>query len=224
MAGATGSLRRKSLTLGPLAANCHLLFTRGDGRAVVCDPGSEPEAIIETVESLGLTVEAFFLTHAHIDHIGALAALKREFPAAPVYLHAEELAWLEDPVLNGAEWLGLPFEPVSGALPWPESHSVEALGRTFRLFHSPGHSPGSTVIYSQADDLAVGGDVLFRGSIGRTDLPGGDPRAMSKSLRALADELPPGTLFLTGHGPETTLAVELLENPYVKLASGGSAV
>lgn len=216
------SLRIESHPVGEISANCHMLFEDSTGELVIVDPGGEADRVLERVEAHAPSRTTIWLTHGHIDHIGAAAEVAR-VTSAPVWVHRGDLAMLRDCVASGAHWLGLPFEPVTATDFFEEGTPLQALGRTWRALLCPGHSPGSVVLHCAELDLAIGGDVLFRGSIGRTDLPGGDPRAMSDSIRRLYRELPADTRFLTGHGPDTTLATERTSNPYVRLIMGTAA-
>lgn len=214
-------LSLETLTLGPIGANCHIAWVAGGRDALVVDPGDEADSVLETLGRIGAVNVEVWLTHAHIDHIGAAAAVRRA-TGAKVLVHESEDACLGSADLCGATWLGIPFEPCPSDGFLAEGMTREWLGRTWRFLHVPGHSPGSVLHYSAQDGLAFGGDLIFRGSVGRTDLPGGNPRTMSQSLRRVCTELPPETRLLVGHGPETTIALELASNPYVRLAVGAA--
>jgi len=202
--------------LTPLASNCYILHEEETRRAVVVDPGGEAAEILEVIRSKGLQVEAILCTHGHIDHVGANAEVRRA-TGAPIAIHQADAAMLTDEVLCGARWCELPFEthqhdvvlepgkPVLGPFP-------------FQVHHVPGHSPGCVLLWLPDRGLALGGDLLFEGSIGRTDLPGGDQDAMDESLRRVMALLPDDTTILPGHGRPTTVEQERRSNPFVRAA------
>lgn len=215
-------LRWETLSVGHIAANCHLLHDEDTRGLLVIDPGGDGSWILESIARYaGFTTE-IWLTHAHIDHIGALAEVARQ-TGAPVWVHAAEKDWLTDPALSLASLLNMPMEPWNATGLFQGGEQRRFLGRDWTVHHVPGHSPGSVAFHCAAADLVIAGDVLFRGSVGRTDLPSGDPRVLSRSIRHLYANLPLETRVLCGHGPDTTLAIERENNPYVSLILGGSA-
>jgi hydroxyacylglutathione hydrolase len=199
------------VTVGPFQENSYLLTD--DGHGVLVDPGDEPQRILQMVRLSGATVDAIWLTHAHLDHIGAIAALKREWGSTvPVLLHPADLT-LYRRAARQAEFYGLSVEQP----PDPDGDIAEGMVLTvgsasFVARHTPGHAPGHVVFLS--DRVMIGGDLLFAGSIGRTDLPFSDPEAMEASL-ALVAAFDPETAIYPGHGPPTKLATELAGNPYL---------
>jgi len=194
----------QTLTVGPLQSNCHLAIDTDSGEAVVIDPGADPQRILEALEGAGARCVAIWNTHAHIDHIGANADLRAE-TGADIWVHEDERAWLADPELNLAVWVGIPFDSHEPQHLWKDGDEVEALGRTWRIEHVPGHSPGHVAIICDAEKVAFTGDLLFLGSMGRIDLPGGDRAAMRASLRR-ALEWPDDLKLHVGHGSNGTLA------------------
>lgn len=208
------AVRIESYALGPVMANCYLLYDETSRHGVVIDPGAEPNRVLSRIEELGLQVEAILLTHAHFDHIGAVEPV-REKTGAPLYIHRVEGDWLIDPQKNGSGlWPGM--EPIRcrEADHYLEGgESLTFFGQTFRVLHTPGHSPGS-VTYA-LDGLVVSGDVLFAGSIGRTDLPGGDFDTLMRSIHDQLMVLSEDTRVLPGHGPETTIGREQETNPFL---------
>lgn len=206
-------LRVRTLELAPLATNCYVVSDE-DGRAFIVDPGYEYERVLSAVE--GLAVSHILLTHAHFDHIGGVQAVK-EATGAQVLIHKAEAAWLTDPVLNlsavRSEYV--PW-PVKGPEPdglLEDGDRLELLGREVVALFTPGHSPGHVSFLM--DDVLFGGDLLFAGSVGRTDLPGGDFETLLASIREKLLPLDPSTRVLPGHGPSTTIGAELESNPFL---------
>lgn len=201
-----------ALPNGQFSENCYLLADRSGGRAVMIDPGEEPRLFLAELDTRRLTLEAIWLTHGHIDHIMGVRAVK-EATGAPVLLHPADRG-LYDALPRQAEWMGLALE----APPPPNGDLAEgqelALGpHRFTVRHTPGHSPGSVSFVGAG--VILGGDVLFNGSIGRTDLPGGDFATLLQSIQSVFLVLPDSTTVLSGHGPETTIGVERMTNPFL---------
>jgi hydroxyacylglutathione hydrolase len=198
-------------TVGLLQENCYLLVDEEARRCVLVDPGAEGERLVAAVRASGADLEAVWLTHAHIDHFGGLAAVKRAWDV-PVYLHpADAPLWAV--ASRQAAAYGLPFEappPVDRALSDGETVRVGTL--RFVVVHTPGHAPGHCIF--EGHGIAFAGDLVFAGSVGRTDLPLSDPRAMQVSLERAAT-LPPETVLYPGHGPVTTMGAELRSNPFL---------
>ena len=197
---------------GPFLENCYLVAEPNSTDAVIVDPGDEPEQFLAAAESEGLTIVAIWLTHAHLDHVTGVAAIK-EATGAPIYLHPADRP-LYDGLPEQGRWFGLDV-----AAPPPPDHPLAhggtlELGRTtFRVRHTPGHSPGSVCFVGP--DLVIGGDVLFQGSIGRTDLPGGSHERLIRSIAEELLVLPDATVVYPGHGPETTIGRERRTNPFL---------
>ncbi len=201
----------QSLTVGPFEAECYLVTA---DIVLVIDPGGDATVIEQVLQNAHAPVGAYLLTHGHVDHLSALLALLTRHPA-PVYLHAADAVW----AFTAANQLP-PFYPPPPARPANlvpvHDGQVLHLGEfTVTVIATPGHSPGSVCYHFPDDATLFSGDTLFDGSVGRTDLPGGDGRQLQASLRRLA-ALPPATAIHPGHGPTTTLAEQIRINPFLK--------
>jgi glyoxylase-like metal-dependent hydrolase (beta-lactamase superfamily II) len=201
-----------SRVVGPFHENTYLIVDEDAGDAVVIDPGDEGDEVITMIESGGAPLSAVWLTHAHLDHIGAVSAVRRRFGNVPVYLHP-----LDRPVYDSAskfaELYNLPFEQPDAPDRELKHGDVMRVGSlAFDVIHAPGHSPGHVVFFGNG--ILLGGDVLFAGSIGRTDLPMANPAHMQESLGKLA-VLPPETIVYPGHSDATTIGEELNSNPFL---------
>jgi hydroxyacylglutathione hydrolase len=215
------ALKVLRLVTGDLQENCYLLWQEGSLEAIVFDPGDEAPRINSELKVKSLKVAAFLQTHCHGDHIGALTPLKKIYPDAPLYVHEAEADWLQRPTLNLSYFYG-----VSITGPKPDhlvrhDDKIDVAGLSFRAIHVPGHSPGSTAYYVEqpgGPPHLFGGDVLFQGSIGRTDLPGGEgEEVLVEGIREKLFVLPDETIVHPGHGPDTTIGDEKENNPFCGL-------
>jgi hydroxyacylglutathione hydrolase len=200
------------VTVGPFEENCYLVVDDAAQRAVLIDPGDEPTRIARMVRESGAELEAIWLTHAHIDHIGALAAVKREWDV-PVYMHPAD-GPLFAAGARQAAYYGLDFDqPDPPDRPLADGGRVRVGELEFEVLHTPGHAPGLVVFHGNGVVLA--GDLLFAGSIGRTDLPLSNPADMEASLARVMRELGDDVVVHPGHGPSTTIGRERASNPFV---------
>ena len=203
------------LCVGAFQENCYLVMDTERGVSALIDPGAEGERIVEAVKASGTKLEAIWLTHAHLDHIGGIARVKRTFDV-PVYLHPLDRVVYERGEQSAAAF-GIPFEqPSKPERDLAEGDRMKLGSLTFDVMHLPGHAPGHVLFHGHG--IALVGDLVFRGSIGRTDLPFSNPRDMTTSLERVAT-LPADTEFYPGHGPATTLALELETNPFLNGAA-----
>ena len=210
------------LTVGPVQENCFIARLDGSDRALIFDPGEEAERILGVVDELGLTVEAVLLTHTHFDHVGAVAPVARA-TGAPVYVSQIERPVLAD-IMRYVPFAGFgPYESYEADHTLTGGEHLELAGFGIDVLFTPGHSPGH-VTYSIPSERAVfSGDVLFQGSVGRTDLPGGNWDTLLASIGELVDSLPEDTTVYPGHMGITTLGAERRTNPFLaELAAGGS--
>jgi len=198
---------------GVFAENCYLVIDEKAGECAIVDPGEEAGLILHKLKATGAKPMGIWLTHAHLDHVLGVPQVAAE-TGAPVWLHPADRP-LYDAVPQQAVWFGL---AAPARLPAPDeafTHggTVRVGGLSFAVRHAPGHSPGSVCLV--APGIALGGDVLFAGSIGRTDLPGGDFETLIGSIERELLPLPDGTILYSGHGPETTIGQERRSNPFL---------
>lgn len=199
-------------TVGPFQENSYLVIDEATARGVLVDPGAEPEQLLEMVAASRVTLQAIWLTHAHIDHIGGIVGVKRVHDV-PVFLHPLDRPLFDRGAVQAA-YYGLSFEqPAAPDHALADGDVLELGTLAFRVLHVPGHAPGHVVFVS--GDHMLGGDLLFAGSIGRTDLPFCDPARMEESLERVC-VLPETTAVYPGHGPPTSIGVERATNPYLR--------
>jgi hydroxyacylglutathione hydrolase len=205
----------RMFTVGMVGENCFVLRRDGAERGLVVDPGDEAERILGAIDELGLEIEAILVTHTHFDHIGAVAPVAQA-TGAPVYCPKIEVPVLAD-IMSYVPWPGFgPFESYDADETVEGGERLELAGLRIDVMFVPGHSPGH-VAYSIPDEQALfSGDVLFEGSVGRTDLPGGDWSMLAGSIATLLDTLPPETRVYPGHMGLTTLEREAATNPFLR--------
>ncbi len=197
---------------GQFAQNCLLVGDPDSNAAAIVDPGEEAERFLAELARRGWTLAAIWLTHAHIDHVLGVRAVKQA-TGAPIYLHPLDRP-LYDHVAEQARWFGIRAEsPPPPDIELAAGDTLTVGGASFEVRHTPGHSPGSVSLVGAGG--IIGGDVLFQGSIGRTDLPGGDAETLLRSIHAEFLTLPDETIVYTGHGPHTTVGAERRTNPFL---------
>ncbi|HXV53626.1 MAG TPA: MBL fold metallo-hydrolase [Solirubrobacterales bacterium] len=204
----------RMLTVGQVAENCFIVRRDGSDRGLIIDPGEEAERILHVVDELGIGIDAILVTHTHFDHIGAVAPVARA-TGAPVYCPELEVPVLRD-IMAFVPWPGFgPYESYEADETVAGGEKLELAGFEVEVIFTPGHSPGH-VTYSIRDEAALfSGDVLFQGSVGRVDLPGGDWPTLLESIRTLVDGHPEETTVYPGHMGITTLGAERATNPFL---------
>lgn len=208
-------LRIDVLVVSLFQSNCLLVGREGSGEVIVVDPGDDADSIVEALARRDAVPVLYLLTHGHVDHVNALAAMVRAHPA-PVALHPADAAWAFTPRAAFPPYYGPPEPPPGGiARDLADGQTWTDAGIAYTVIATPGHSPGGVCFHLEADKVLIAGDTLFRGSIGRSDLPGARPADLSRSLdRLLA--LPDDTRVYPGHGPDTTLGREKKTNPFLR--------
>lgn len=209
------SLNRKTFSVPPLGCNCSIIGDPVTKQAVVVDPGGAPERILREVQQMGCTVSHILHTHAHLDHFLASSEIKRATGAA-ICLHQDDLQLWNNLELQ-CRMFGVSYVPALPPDHWLADEERVMLGQLpIVAIHTPGHTPGSISFYLPNDKLVLAGDTLFRGSIGRTDLWGGNYEAIEESIRERLYTLDDTTVVITGHGPETEIGVEKEMNQFVR--------
>lgn len=203
------------LAVGPLQCNCSIFGDEESREALVIDPGDEIEEIEKILTQHGLRVKAIIITHAHIDHIGGAAKLKKR-TGAPVYMNENDLE-LRNQLDVQAGWLGMaPPETPEIDVTVREGDTVALAETDFQVLHTPGHTQGSISLHIPAENKLIAGDTLFRDSIGRTDLPGGDSRQILLSIKEKLLPLDDEITVIPGHGPKTTIGREREMNYFLR--------
>jgi len=211
----------RTFTGGGFGENAYLVLSGPEGPAVVVDPGADAPRMASALAHEGLELSAILLTHAHIDHVEGVPEIRRAAPEVPIWLHAEALA-MYHAMPHQAARFGLELGP----LPEPTDELTHGMRFSFGssaldVRYTPGHAPGHVILVADDESFALAGDVVFSGSIGRTDLPGGDMQRLMKSIREQVLTLPDHTKLYSGHGPPTTVGRERVTNPFLIPHYGG---
>jgi glyoxylase-like metal-dependent hydrolase (beta-lactamase superfamily II) len=201
-------------TTGYIEENCYFASNPATRETVVIDPGDDAPQLIARLKELNAIVVAYLLTHGHVDHVTALAPLAAVFPA-PIYVHPLDAAWCFTAQNALPGFYDAPAKPKGPIVPAVEGPELELAGARWSVVETPGHTPGGICWRLEDDHALFSGDTLFRGSVGRTDLPGGDARTLTRSLRKLA-ALPDNLTVYSGHGEPTTIAHEKKHNYFMQ--------
>ena len=208
------SLDVRKLTVGAIAENCFVIHNEGSGKALIVDPGEEAERILAEVESTGAEVEAILITHCHFDHVGAVAPVAKA-TGAPVYCPEIEVPVLAD-IMSFVPFAGFgPYESYQADETVKGGETLELAGLSLDVVFTPGHSPGHVTYSVRGEEAIFSGDVLFQGSVGRVDLPGGDGPTLMQSIATLLESHSPETTVYPGHMGVTTLGAEQATNPFL---------
>ncbi len=207
-----------NLILGSYETNCYILYEPGQPQGIVIDPGFEPETIIGKLKAIGVKPQYILATHGHGDHIGAIPALKAAYPEAQVLVHAADAPMLEDSSRSFLKAMGSTQAPrADGHL--EEGDEIVCGAIKLRVIHTPGHTAGGVSLLAEDSGCLFAGDTLFNGSVGRTDLPGGNFNQLELSIQGKLYQLPPEFTVYTGHGPATSIGKEKQSNPFVRANS-----
>jgi hydroxyacylglutathione hydrolase len=208
-------LQIQTIVSMPFSENTYVVWADGRTDGLVIDPGTEPDAILDFLADQGLTPAAILNTHGHADHIAGNADLKAAFPAAPLVIGVTDAPLLTDPERNVSRSYGFDLVSPPADQTVREGDTLSFAGIDLEIFDVPGHSPGHVVFLARDAGVVFGGDVLFRGSIGRTDFPGGSFETLAEGIRTKLYVLPAATVVYPGHGPVTTIGQEKKYNPFV---------
>ena len=209
-------LHYHTIPVTPFQQNCSLLWCDQTHAAAVIDPGGDLDEVLAEVQRLGLKLEQIWLTHAHIDHAGAAGELAQQLGLPIIGPHPGDQFWI-DALAQQSQMFGFPQARPFTPTRWLHDGDTVTLGRSsVQVRHCPGHTPGHVVFYSPEIGRAFVGDVLFAGSIGRTDFPQGDHEQLVTSIRERLWPMGDATVFIPGHGPESSFGRERRSNPYVR--------
>ncbi|MBI1336126.1 MAG: MBL fold metallo-hydrolase [Phycisphaera sp.] len=210
-------LHVESFALGQWMTNCYVLHVGArDSACWIVDAGFEPQPLVQYIQSRNLFPGAVMLTHAHLDHIAGLHTIRAHWPEVPIHIHPAERLFLTEPELNLSIMLEEPIVCPHADATLGHGQKIELDGFVFEVRHTPGHSPGGVTFYQSDSHLALVGDALFAGSVGRTDFPTSDPAQLGRSIREQLLTLPDATRVLPGHGPQTTIGRERQSNPWLR--------
>ncbi len=208
------TMEMKVCVVGPLEVNCYILWDREGREAVIIDPGGDGDTLVELVRRLDIRPTHLINTHGHFDHVGANHIIARAF-SPELVLHREDLELLKNARLQ-ADYFGLTASAQPEPTLFAEDGMILTTGKiTLKVLHTPGHTPGSISLYAEKEGVLFSGDTLFRGSVGRTDLPGGSYDTLISSIQEKLIPLGDGVQVFCGHGPSTTIGEEKLSNPFI---------
>jgi len=214
----TGKISIRSVTAGPLAVNCYLVFNENIKHALVIDPGGDGPVILRMAKRNGVKISMIINTHGHCDHIGANSFI-RDKTGAKIGIHKLDEPLLNNTLLNGAQRMCLACPPHTADFTFEDGDHLQVGGFNLKIIHTPGHTNGCCCFFIEGTDsdppILFSGDTLFAGGIGRTDYYGGDETAIYKSLKRLIEEIPPSTMVYPGHGPACNFGDESERNPFL---------
>jgi hydroxyacylglutathione hydrolase len=200
----------------PFQQNCSLVFDEGTKRGAIVDPGGDVPSIFKAIEQSNVTIEKILLTHGHIDHAGGAAEIRDALGIQIEGPHVDDLFLLNDLPKSGAKYGMVGARSVVPDRWLKEGDEVTVAGLKFSILHAPGHSPGSVIFFNDENRFALMGDVLFQGSVGRTDFPYGSYDILMKSIKEKVLPLGDDVVFLPGHGPGSQIGVERKTNPFIQ--------
>ena len=205
----------RGLAVGPVAANCYIIGDEKSNEGAIIDPGGDPEKILHAVKETGLDIRYILATHGHFDHNAAMKRLKEELDAE-FLLHEEDLSFVRRSKKSAEQW-GINIDQVPDPDGYIKEDDILKLGLLeLKIIHTPGHSPGGISIYVESESALFSGDTLFLGSVGRTDFDGGSMEILVTSIKEKLYSLPDSTVVYTGHGPQTTIGDEKMQNMFVR--------
>ncbi len=205
----------RGLAVGPVAANCYIIGDEKSNEGAIIDPGGDPEKILHAVKETGLEIRYILATHGHFDHSAATKRLKEELDAE-FLLHEEDLSFVRRSKKSAEQW-GINIDQVPDPDGYIKEDDILKLGLLeLKIIHTPGHSPGGISIYVESENALFSGDTLFLGSVGRTDFDGGSMEILVTSIKEKLYALPDSTVVYTGHGPQTTIGDEKMQNMFVR--------
>lgn len=209
-------LKALIIPVTPFQQNCSLVFDEDAKRGAIVDPGGDVKDILKAIEQSGVTIEKILLTHGHIDHAGGAAELRDALGVKIEGPHVDDLFLLNDLPQSGAKYGMVDAKPVAPERWLGEGDEVSVAGLRFVILHAPGHSPGSVIFFNSENRFALMGDVLFQGSVGRTDFPYGSHDTLMKSIAEKVLPLGDDVVFLPGHGNASKIGVERQSNPFIQ--------